>query len=74
MLVGSADATDCVRPKDSAASGAEFRAAPVGDSQSLGTLARGQTAPFIASVPRWYETRTQAGEVAFVSKQLTQIV
>lgn len=69
-----ARAADCVRPKESAASGAVFRAAPAGDSQSLGTLARGQTAPFIASVPRWFETRTSEGQVAFVSKQSTLIV
>jgi competence protein ComEC len=75
LLLGApANAADCVRPKDSATHGAEFRATPVGDSPTLGTLARGQSAPFIASIPRWYETRTPVGEVAFVSKQATHIV
>jgi beta-lactamase superfamily II metal-dependent hydrolase len=40
----------------------------------VGTLPRGTTAPLIAAIPRWYETRTATDQTAFVSKKSTEIV
>jgi competence protein ComEC len=65
---------ECVRPGVAVTTGAALRAAPNQAGTSLGLLPVGKTAPLIASVPRWYETRTASGAVAFVSKQSTDIV
>lgn len=74
MFAAPALAADCVQPKASATNGATFRDTPVADGTSLGTLAVDQTAPLVASIPRWYETRMPSGQTAFVSKQSTEIV
>lgn len=68
----SASASDCVRATSTA--GASLRASPNASASSLGKLAAGTATPLIAIVPRWYETRTAAGQPAFVSKQATDIV
>lgn len=66
-----ASAMDCVQPADTGTPVA-MRIAPKADAVALRSLV-GQ-APLVAIIPRWYETRTPAGDVAFVSKQATNIV
>jgi hypothetical protein len=65
-----AQAADCVQSK-TAGNPATIRKVPTADGEELGQLTA--SAPLIAIIPRWYETRTPAGDVAFVSKVATKI-
>lgn len=71
--VAPARAADCLQPS-AAGAAVRLRAAPSTSSAILGKLSSGTTAPLIATIPRWYETRTPADETAFVSKQSTDVV
>ena len=74
LQAGPVLAADCLQPSAIIRIAAPLRAAPSASSTLLGTLPRDTTAPLIAIIPRWYETRTPGSQSAFVAKQSAQIV
>src|SRR5215510_3553368 len=69
-LATQSQAASCLQLKSGVTS-AILRALPRTDATRLGPFQPG--APLIAIIPRWYETRTTEGRVAFVSKLTTEI-
>jgi beta-lactamase superfamily II metal-dependent hydrolase len=67
-------AADCVVPSSSVVSGVMLRAAPSSTSATLGKLSPGQSLPFVASVPSWYQTQLAGGQSAYVSARWTDLV
>ncbi len=67
-----ARADDCITPNSDVVNSVTLRAAPSTRSAKIGTLARGQTLPLVASVPNWYQSLS-GGTPAFVSKHWTDI-
>src|SRR5712691_9213591 len=66
-------ADDCVTPSAGATTPITLRATPSASSAARGTLGPGQSLPFVASVPNWYEVSLAGGQSAFASKRSTDI-
>lgn len=70
LSASSVFAADCIVPS---AGNVTLRAAPSSSSAARGALKPGETSPFIASMPSWYETRNANGQTAFAAKRSTNI-
>ena len=61
-----------VVPSDRVVQFVNVRDEPSGNS--IARLSRGESLPFVQSVPRWHEVRLSDGQSGFVSKSWTQVV
>jgi hypothetical protein len=71
VLVAQTD--ERVVPSERVTTFVYVRAEPDAQSDERGRLRKGQSLPFVASVPRWYEVRLPDGTIGFVSKAWTRV-
>ena len=68
-----AEAADCVTTSDAVVKGVTLRSKPSTTGAPVGTLKKGESLPFVSSMPRWVEVRLDSGDSAFVSKTWTDL-